>query len=243
MNFILVTGVNGGIGHAIYSTLTQSGYQVIGCDISSNTRNMKYFIQWDLSALSDESNFKKFSKLLSTIIKEHTLVALINNAAVQILGGINTLTIADFNKTLAVNIVAPLALTKICYPYLKNSRGSVINIGSIHSKLTKPEFIAYATSKAALEGLTKSLAVDCGDKIRVNAILPAAIETPMLKSGFGNAPDKLNALKSFHPSKSIGNPTEIAKIIDFLISDTGLFVNGATWNIDGGISHRLYDPV
>ena len=111
----------------------------------------------------------------------------------------------------SVNFFAPVEISKAFLDDLSKNNGSILNIGSIHRELTKPYFSAYATSKSALAGLTKSLSVEFGDKIRVNAIEPAAIETSMLKAGFKDHPDKLKKLADFHPSKKIGKPEDIQK--------------------------------
>ena len=123
------------------------------------------------------------------------------------------------------------------------NKGSVVNMGSIHAKLTKPAFISYATSKTALLGLTQSIAVDCGSRIRVNAIQPAATATEMLLAGFEGKPEAFRALKKFHPTNSIAEPLEIAKAVEFLLSDSIPFTNGAVLDINGGIGFRLHDPI
>ena len=90
--------------------------------------------------------------------------------------------LADWQETLDVNLMAPVAISRALLPQLKRQRGSIVHIGSIHSQLTKPGFTAYATSKAALAGLTRAMAVELGGSVRVNAIEPAAIATPMLEA-------------------------------------------------------------
>jgi NAD(P)-dependent dehydrogenase (short-subunit alcohol dehydrogenase family) len=125
---------------------------------------------------------------------------------------------------------------------LSNANGSVVNISSIHSTLTKPGFVCYATSKAALGGLTKSAAVELGAKVRINAINPAATATPMLVAGFEDKESALRELGSMHPLGRIAEPEEIARTAVFLASEKASFINGACLNVDGGISARLHDP-
>ena len=126
---------------------------------------------------------------------------------------------------------------------LKCNKGSIVNIGSIHSKLTKPKFISYATSKTALLGLTQSMAVDCGSSVRVNAIQPAATATEMLLDGFKGSPEAFDKLKAFHPTNSIAAPLEIAEAVLFVISEQCQFLNGTVLDINGGIGSRLHDPI
>ena len=139
--------------------------------------------------------------------------------------------------------MAPFFLSQAFLSDLERNEGAIVNISSIHEKLTKPEFIAYATSKAALSGLTRTMAVDLGARIRVNAICPAAISTPMLKAGFEGRPDAFSELENAHPSGRIGAPEEVAKVAHWLVVDAPNFLTGSCLGLDGGISGRLHDPI
>lgn len=239
MKSIILTGNTNGIGKAIDEHLTALGYLVIGIDKNGDNKNT---INYDLANLSEDSSCKELNHLINSKLNNTKCVALINNAAVQILGNILELSIKDFEQTLKTNLIAPLSLSKMMFKTLEANNGNIINIGSIHSKLTKPEFISYATSKAGLAGLTKSMAVDFGNKVRINMISPAAVETNMLLSGFKNKKDLLK-LKGTHPTQSIGTPSEVAQLVSFLIENNINFLNGANIELDGGISSRLHDPV
>jgi NAD(P)-dependent dehydrogenase (short-subunit alcohol dehydrogenase family) len=118
-----------------------------------------------------------------------------------------------------------------------------VHIGSIHSQLTKPGFTAYATSKAALAGLTRAMAVELGGTVRVNAIQPAAIATPMLEAGFADAPHLKSQLDAFHPTGAIGSPADVARAVLFLLDPVNSFLNGCVLPLGGGIHSRLHDPV
>jgi NAD(P)-dependent dehydrogenase (short-subunit alcohol dehydrogenase family) len=244
MKSVLITGSNGGIGSAICQLLKSKGYFVIGSDRLDDINDLNGFIKFDIRnlAISDEK-IEEFSIKLAGLIGDTSFKALINNAAVQILSGIEELNVEDFRESIDTNLVAPLSLSKLTFSYLKNNKGSIVNIGSIHSKLTKPGFISYATSKSALLGLTQSLSVDCGEFVRVNAIQPAATATEMLLDGFKDNAEKFKQLKSFHPTNSIASPNEIAEAVYFVISDNCQFMNGSVIDINGGIGYRLHDPV
>jgi NAD(P)-dependent dehydrogenase (short-subunit alcohol dehydrogenase family) len=176
------------------------------------------------------------------MIKTTKLKALVNNAAIQILAGMEELEIDDFIASMDINVVAPLVLSKLTFPHLKKNDGSIVNIGSIHSKLTKPGFISYATSKSAISGLTQAMAVDTGSSVRVNAILPAAIETQMLKEGFSGNDKGYQQLCDFHPSGQIGKAEDVAELVYFLVNSSNRFLNGSTIDMTGGIHCRLHDP-
>lgn len=238
-----MTGSNGGIGSAICKSLIDKGYLVVGTDVTADKNALDKFIQWDLNTLvHDKSKRRAFECQIYQAIEGTSLSGLVNNAAIQLLGNLSEVNIDEFVKSLNVNVSAPLVLSKLLYPELKKSNGSIVNIGSIHSKLTKPEFISYATSKAALLGLTQAMAVDAGANIRVNIIQPAATATDMLVAGFDGNTESLNKLKAYHPTNSIGTPFEVANAVAFLLSDCCHFMNGASLDINGGIAVRLHDP-
>ena len=245
-SFVIITGANGGIGTALVKVYKNAGYKVICIDKtpSKSNKEVDYFINIDLvSILYDDKKAKDFFLKINKIIENGSLDTLVNNAAIQILNPINKLSISDFTLSLNTNTVIPFYLIKNLYELLKKSNnGSVINISSIHSKLTKPKFIAYATSKSALIGLTKAMAIEFGNDIRVNSISPAAISTQMLKEGFVGKSEMYKKLNKMHPVGRIGEPIEVAELSLFLSSDKAKFINGANFEIDGGISSRLYDP-
>ena len=121
--------------------------------------------------------------------------------------------------------------------------GCVINISSIHARLTKSDFSCYAASKAALESLTRSLAIELsGRGVSVNAISPAAISTEMLKEGFAKTPHKLEELESFHPSGSIGTPEQLATFVKSISEQRGGFLTGSVLEFNGAIGGKLHDP-
>ena len=246
----VITGVLGGIGSSLAEVLqTQHGYFIIGIDVLPMKQSEKFidkFIQCNIAslALNSEEGEAVATNLVDVISKAGPLKVLINNAAKQIVKPIEDTSIADWNEVMATNVGAPFALIKLALPFLKKCKGSIINIASIHANLTKPEFVAYASSKGALVALTRALAVELGHVgIRVNAILPAATSTPMLLAGFEGKPVAFKALERMHPLGRICAPSEIAEVVAFLASNKAEFVSGAAWQIDGGIGGRLHDPV
>ncbi len=245
MKWVLVTGSNGGIGSAICTVLRNTGFSLLGIDKRLNPHGeLDKFIHADITDILDDEVYRsEFADEVHQTVGDGQLVGLVNNAAVQILGSIEKVTIQDFRETLDVNVAVPLALSQICFDLLVKSSGTILNVGSIHASLTKPGFISYSTSKAAIAGLTRALAVDVGDRVKVLGIQPAAIATQMLMDGFADDPDALSELKSYHPSKSIGEPLDIAEFVAYLISSKCQFLNGTMLDVNGGIGARLHDPV
>jgi len=246
-HWALVTGAAGGIGKALVTEFVEAGYRVIAADIS-----------WDKSAFRDESIYElkldlaelvtstqaldSLKKQVNEITDGMSLKALINNAAVQILGETQDMSMEQWQITWNVNLHAPFVLIQGFLESLTQNKGAVVNISSIHATQTKKQFVAYATSKAALSSLTRNLAVDVGDKIRVNAIEPAAVGTEMLLAGFEGKPKEFAELGQFHPVGRIANPKEIAELAVFLCSDKSNFVQGACISATGGIHGCLSDP-
>jgi NAD(P)-dependent dehydrogenase (short-subunit alcohol dehydrogenase family) len=243
---VIITGAGGGIGRALVTGFVDAGYGVMATDrfgtIPDGLSKADY-VAADLVRFTEDEAYGE--SILGTIrerLGHCELVALVNNAAVQILGGAESLRRADWRQTLDANLVAPFLLTQAFLPELEAARGCVINIGSIHAHLTKRNFVAYATSKAALAGMTRALAVDLGSRVRVNAIEPAAIETDMLLAGFEGKPELYEQLAECHPQRRIGQPEEIAKLALAMVGGGMNFLHGACVGLDGGISARLFDP-
>lgn len=242
----LITGVAGGIGRALARRFLDDGYSVVGADVhvpeSADLQGI-HFINLDLHRFcQDVGVAARFFAEVARHMPSARLDVLINNAATQVVEPIERITREDWQRVMDVNVTAPFLLVQGLLESLVNAHGSVINIASIHARLTKPGFSAYATSKAALSGLTRALAVELGARVRVNGIAPAAIATPMLKVGFEGQPDQYALLESHHPSARIGSPQEVAAVAAWLASKECPFLNGAVVGLDGGIGARLHDP-
>jgi NAD(P)-dependent dehydrogenase (short-subunit alcohol dehydrogenase family) len=241
----LITGAAGGIGQALVHVFHNANFSVIATDILPKPAELScaHYIQFDLAKFTENEPYAQ--EIISIIRKAlcgYQLDALINNAAVQIVGNVGSLSRADWRQTLGVNLMAPFLLTQAFLPELEAASGCIINIGSIHARLTKKDFVAYATSKAALAGMTRALAIELGAHVRINAIEPGAIETDMLKAGFDGKPDLYAQLLKCHPQQRIGQPIEVAQLALSLVEGGANFLHGACLGLDGGMGARLYDP-
>lgn len=242
---VLITGASGGIGEALCCSFRREGYYVLGLDVLPSNCDVDSFIQSDLERLCRDEGYcvSIIEEVISNLGNNLKLDVLVNNAAIQVIKPIEQISSTDWIQSLNVNLVAPFLLSQKLFAFLERSGGSIVNIASIHARLTKPNFVCYATSKSALVGLTKSMAVEMGSKVRVNAICPAAVATPMLMAGFDGREDDYLLLSSMHPVSRIGQPSEIAEAALFLASDKARFINGACLELDGGIGSRLHDPI
>lgn len=239
---VLITGANGGIGTALCDTFSSHGWFVIATDISDHQKaNADSYISMDLNTFCTDDNYRLACSETLRDVMSGGLDCLVNNAAHQVVGSVEDISMDAWQRTFNTNVTAPFFLVKAFHEELKAQRGNVINVTSVHAKLTKRSFAAYAASKSALEGLTRSLGVELGKEIRVNAIAPAAISTPMLQAGFEST-SRLQGLAGCHPTNTIGQPEDVAELALYIAQSKSGFLNGAVINLDGGISSRLYDP-
>jgi NAD(P)-dependent dehydrogenase (short-subunit alcohol dehydrogenase family) len=238
----VITGVAGGIGRALAKTFALEGYHIIGIDRKKCHLPHAKCVTFDLARLHLwRTEAQEFIKNLQLLCGGR-VNALVNNAAVQIVKPVAQVEPQDWDQTIAVNLLAPFWLTLRLLPQLQRSRGSVINIASIHARLTKSNFGLYATSKAAIVGLTRSLSIELAPHVRVNAISPAATDTAMLRAGFQNETERLLGLRKFHPLKRICTPRKIADAACFLADERSRFTTGSDMVIDAGIGSLLHDP-
>jgi NAD(P)-dependent dehydrogenase (short-subunit alcohol dehydrogenase family) len=241
---ILVTGSTGAIGCAISRKFKAAGWVVCGLDqVAGEAKAIDHFIEADLNEFVVDEQCKRsvISEIVSWL-NEHTLDVLVNNAAYQYVTINHPMPAIELMKSYNINVIAPYLLITELSSMLTEHTASVVNIGSIHSRLTKPGFVSYATTKAALAALTRGLALDYEDRIRINCIEPASVETPMLLDGFKKFPEKKLELESYHPQKRISTPDEIAELVSLISSDGVRFLHGSCIDISGGIASRLHDP-
>ncbi len=241
----LITGAAGGIGRALVQVFHGAGYRVLATGRSKKLQDLSCAacVPADLARLcQDEDYANEIICQFRAALESAPLNVLINNAATQLLGGVESLTRADWRTTLDVNLMAPFLLSQALLPELEKGKGCIVNIGSIHARLTKKNFVAYATSKAALAGMTRAMAVDLGPRVRVNAIEPAAIETDMLMAGFEGKPELYAQLEACHPQRRIGKPEEVANLALAIAEGQMNFMHGSCIGLDGGITGRLFDP-
>ena len=238
----LITGAAGGIGRALVSVFEAQGWRVVSTDrVALDRPGHVVGSLADLSRPDTDGGAALIASLRAQT--RGALTTIVHNAAFQVVKPTAELTPDDWQTTLNVNLMAPFWMTQAFLPELAARHGSVLAISSIHERLTKPGFVAYATSKSALSGMVRAMAVDLGGQVRVNAICPAAIGTPMLKAGFDGKPEAFAQLEAHHPIGRIGTPEEVAELAAFICSDRSRFMTGACLDLSGGISGRLHDPV
>lgn len=243
---VLITGASGGIGRASVEVFTQKGWRVIGVDraaYSSDFPHTGLFIQTDISSPTDiKSVFEKVNPFT------HSLDSLVNNAAVQVVKPLLETTLEEWDSLMSINLRAVFLCIKEAHPLLKKGSGSIVNVSSVHAIATSKEIAPYAASKGGLLSLTRALAIEfASDNIRVNALLPGAVDTQMLHNGLyrGHLPgkkteDKLAELAKKTVLGRVGTPEEIARAIYFLADNSqSSFMTGQPLVVDGGATVRL----
>ena len=175
------------------------------------------------------------------------LDVLVNAAGIQRYGTVVETDEATWDEVMAVNLKSMFLLAKRAIPEMRRrGGGAIVNVSSVQGFATQKGVAAYSTSKAAINGLTRAMALDhAHENIRVNAVCPASVDTPMLRhsadlfKGEGTAEQTLAAWGAMHPLGRIGTPEEIAESIAFLCSPRAAFVTGAEVKIDGGMLAAL----
>ena len=229
----LITGVAGGIGSAIARRLSAEGWNVSGVDRQfAPDVDLIRFRQCDLGSPIEAHD-------AITELAGDSLDLLVNAAAIQRSGTVLTSTLEDWDHTFAVNVRGAFVAIRAAYSALRFVRGAIVNIGSIHSRATSPGRIAYVSAKGALSALTRACALELApDGIRVNALLPGAVSTPMLGAGLSAAEVDLAQVIERTPLRRVATTDEIASAV-FFLAEGASFMTGQELVIDGGATARL----
>lgn len=244
---VLITGAGGGIGRAAVQLFSENHWQVFGVDrfpYGEGFPSNGCFLQVDIS---DPLSVEVISAKLQEF--SPTLDALVNNAAVQVAKPLVETSVEEWDAVMASNLRPAFLLAKLVHPLLKAAGGgAIVNVSSVHAVQTSKNIAAYAASKGGLLALTRAEAIEfASDNIRVNAILPGAVDTPMLRSGLnrghvgsGDMQSRLDNLARRTVNGRVGQPAEIAHAIYFLADDTqSSFMTGQAMIVDGGATARL----
>lgn len=235
---MLITGAAGGIGRATVQLFSEKDWIVIGVDRNDFGEDFPtngLFIQADIS---DPENLERIYDAVKSFTD--TLDAVVNNAALQVVKPLLETTVEEWDAVMASNLRSVFLGAKLAYPLLKNrGGGSIINVSSVHAIATSSGVGSYAASKGGLLALTRSMAIEFAqDDIRVNAILPGAVNTPMLSAHLDQV--RLENLAKRTVNGRIGMPVELAHAIYFLADgEQSSFMTGQSIVVDGGATAKL----
>ena len=226
----VVTGAAGGIGTAICDHLESEGWNVVAVDRRPTGRPGSLQID-----MSDPD------AVLDGLRPIARVDALVNNAAVQVYRPLLDTALEQWDELHDVNLRAPWICTRAVAEQLARARGAIVNVGSVHAAATSLSIGAYATMKGGLAAFTRAAALELASVgVRVNCVLPGAIETPALRQGFSRRENAEAELVARTPLQRIGRPQEVATLATFLLDgELSGFITGVCIPVDGGVLARL----
>ena len=233
---VLITGASRGIGRAIATRLTADGYQVINFDRLAPPD----LLEGEVFHCIDITDSDAVKKLIQEIASRTEIVRLVNNAGIIKPGTLEDVTDQDFDAVCALNLKAPMVLAQCLLPYMRKANfGRIVNIAS-RAALGKEERTAYSATKAGLQGMTRTWALELAQfGITVNAIGPGPIATELFTSGNPpGAPKTIKIIESI-PVKRMGQPEDIAHAAAYLMDERASFVTGQTLYVCGGMTVGL----
>ena len=240
---VLISGGGSGIGHAICLRLAAEGANIILIDKDlkggqsveqelklQNTKVL--FVQADITSEADVEKVHKEATLFFGNID-----VLVNNAGAAFAENYAMTTLENWNQDIALNLTGHYMLTRLFLPDMEaQGKGAITNISSVNGAQSfgNP---AYSAAKAGVISFTQTLAIEYGPKgIRANVVLPGTIETPVWQTRKDSRPEVFELVKGWYPVGRVGRPEDIAAAVAFLSADEASFVNGASLNVDGGLT-------
>ena len=232
----IVTGGSSGIGLAIVQKFIELDYDVFNLDLAPSDAGT--FIQCDMA------DHQQVTDAVTKIAKQHTVDAFVANAGIYYSGNIENTSEQTLMKIFDINVKGTYSALQAILPFMRENRsGAIVLMGSDQCFVGKRNSFAYNLSKAAIGSMTKTTALDYAEyDIRVNAVCPGTIETPLYHKAIDNYCEKSGANKeevhaeeaALQPLNRLGQPQEVAELVAFLVSDKAKFITGSLHAIDGG---------
>ncbi|MFI6647962.1 SDR family NAD(P)-dependent oxidoreductase [Streptomyces sp. NPDC050529] len=242
---VLVTGAARGIGAAVATLAAASGARVGVLDIDRDgaretARRIGPAAGWAACDITCEDQVRDAVATLREDLGAAT--GLVNNAGRNSYADVVSMTTQQWDEVFGVDLKGAWLMARAVLPEMTaRGRGSIVNIASMHATMTCPGMFPYASAKAGLVGLTRSMALEVGPQgVRVNAVSPGYIETDLLAEYFDQEqPHVRQEAVAKHILGHLGTPDQVASVVTFLLSDAAGFVTGADWAVDGGVSARF----
>ena len=238
----VVTGGCGGIGSAVCARFAQEGASVYAADITAGADALPSGVIYHQHDVTNEDSA---IELMAHVGEEHgELHILVNAAGIEIEKTIEQTALAEWNQIFAVNVTGTFLTSRQALPLMRKAGGgSIINFGSYDGFIADPSLAAYCATKGAVHALTRAMACDHGPEgIRVNAICPGYIDTPMLQSFFGPAGNTeriRQEARRVHPVRRYGTAEDVANLVNWLAGEEAGYASGQLWVLDGGLSAQV----
>lgn len=251
----LVTGGRGGIGRAICARFAREGAVVYAADLTEagslgEADGASRFVALDVTS---EDSVRATMDCVQA--NEGQLDILVNAAGIEIEKTIEDTSLEEWNRSFAVNVTGTFLACKYAIPLLRaavkagGGTASIINFGSYDGFIADPGLAAYCATKGAVHALTRAMACDHGPAgIRVNAVCPGYVDTPMLQSFFngdgsggggGSIASLQKAVRDVHPMRNYGTPEDVANLVNWLAGDEARYASGQLWVLDGGLTAQV----
>ena len=238
----LVTGGLGGIGRAVCARFAGEGASVFAADLVGSRETPPDGVE---RLALDVTRQDSVAAAMASLEAAHgRLDVLVNAAGIEIEGTIEETSLEEWSRVFAVNVTGTFLVCKSALPLLRAAGGgSIVNFGSYDGFIADPSLAAYCATKGAVHALTRAMACDYGpENIRVNAVCPGYIDTPMLQSFFGSAGD-IESLKEevrrVHPMRRYGTPEDVANLVNWLSGEESRYASGQLWVLDGGLTAQV----
>ncbi len=240
----LVTGGRGGAGRAVCQRLADEGAHVYAADLSDAGSIGSAAAAGDFLAFDVTDEAAVIAGIEQIEAAHGRLDIVVNAAGIEIEKTVAETSLQEWERIFAINVTGTFLTSKYALPLLRASNhASIVNFGSYDGYIADPKLAAYCATKGAVHMITKAMAVDHGPEgIRVNAICPGYIDTPMLAQFFPDDVDEADAraeAEHVHPLRTIGTPTDMANLVFWLASDEARYATGQLWVLDGGLSAQI----
>lgn len=226
---VLVTGAGRGQGRAEVERFAAESAIVVGTDLVPEPSPVMPEIPIVAHDVRDSTSW---DRVVSDVVARHGRIdVLVNNAGVLSYGAVQTMTEAEFRSVVDVNLIGPFLGIRACVPFMAPG-SAIVNVASLSGIAGQGGAAAYSASKFGLRGLTRSAAIDLGPLgIRVNAVLPGVIRTPMISHVLDEHSERI---ASGLPLGRVGEPLDVAGAVTFLASDDAAWITGTDLVVDGG---------
>ena len=238
----VVTGGCGGIGTAVCARFAAEGAAVYATGVAEPSGDLAPGVTFHRQDVTRE---ECAVELMARVEREHgRLHVLVNAAGIEIEKTVEHTSLEEWNRIFAINVTGTFLTSKHALALMRKAGGgSIINFGSYDGFIADPNLAAYCATKGAVHALTRAMACDHGpENIRVNAICPGYVDTPMLQSFFDSMDDSERLeeeARRVHPLRRYGTPEDMANLVNWLAGDEARYASGQLWVLDGGLSAQV----